>query len=231
MNTKHILLSLVTGIVLTGSLAFAAQGNDQLRAKSRAKVAKPTTATTTTVRGSGGTVHTPSQAATVGTSDRVRTRNRVVSTTGSSRTFRTGNRVVNRNYPYRSYSYRTYSSGYPYYGYGYPYSSYGYGYPSYGLGVTFGAPYGYSNYPYGYGDYPSNYSYGYYSSNRAGYGNGSIVAAVQSRLARAGYYRGPIDGVMGRGTSYAIRAYESRHGLRVDGVISGQLLRNMGLRY
>ena len=170
--------------------------------------------------------------ATLGTSDRVRTRNRVVSTTGSSRTFRTGNRVVTtRNYPRRSYSYRTYSYGYPYYGYGYPYSSYGYGYPSYGLGVTFGAPYyGYSNYPYGYGDYPSNYSYGYYSSNRAGYGNGSIVAAVQSRLARAGYYRGPIDGVMGPGTSYAIRAYESRHGLRVDGVISGQLLRNMGLR-
>ena len=54
---------------------------------------------------------------------------------------------------------------------------------------------------------------------------------VQTRLARAGYYHGPIDGAMGPRTHYAIRAYERDHGLRVDGMISGQLLRNMGLRY
>ncbi len=36
---------------------------------------------------------------------------------------------------------------------------------------------------------------------------------------------------MGPRTHYAIRAYERDHSLRVDGVISGQLLRNMGLRY
>jgi peptidoglycan hydrolase-like protein with peptidoglycan-binding domain len=57
------------------------------------------------------------------------------------------------------------------------------------------------------------------------------VIDVQRRLARAGYYRGPIDGIMGPGTRFAIRAYERDHGLRVDGVISGQLMRNMGLRY
>ena len=54
---------------------------------------------------------------------------------------------------------------------------------------------------------------------------------VQSRLARAGYYHGAIDGVMGQRTHYAIVAYERDHGLRVDGAISRQLLRNMGLRY
>jgi hypothetical protein len=97
------------------------------------------------------------------------------------------------------------------------------------VGVTFGAPY-YGYYPYNYG-YPYDYSYGYYSYNQPAYGNGSIVVTVQSRLARAGYYRGPIDGIMGPETSYAIRAYERHHGLRVDGVISGPLLRNMGFRY
>ena len=133
------------------------------------------------------------------------------------------------SYPSRSYStgYRSYN-----YGYGYPYYSYG---PS--ISIGFGYPYSYGYYPYSYGYssyYPYNYSYGYYGYNRPAYdtyANGSIVIQVQSRLARAGYYHGAIDGVMGPRTHYAIRAYERDHGLRVDGVISGQLLRNMGLRY
>ena len=109
------------------------------------------------------------------------------------------------------------------FGFGYPYYSYGYGYPYYS--------YGYYPYDY-YGSYP--YNYGYYYYNQPGYdtyANGSVVIQVQSRLARAGYYHGPIDGVMGPRTHYAIQAYERDHGLRVDGVISGQLLRTMGLRY
>ena len=116
-----------------------------------------------------------------------------------------------------------YSYGYPYYGYGYgPSVSFGFGYPSYGFGY----------YPYDYGYYPYNYNYGYYyRSGYNTYGNGSIVIQVQSRLARAGYYHGPIDGRMGPGTRFAIRAYERDHGMRVDGVISGPLVRNMGLRY
>jgi hypothetical protein len=87
---------------------------------------------------------------------------------------------------------------------GYPYSVYGY-YP-YGYS-------GYSYYPYGYG-YPS--SYGYYSSYRpvyrGQYANNSSVVRLQERLARAGYYHGAIDGVMGPRTRYAIRAYERDHG-------------------
>jgi Putative peptidoglycan binding domain len=91
----------------------------------------------------------------------------------------------------------------------------------------FGFPYPYYGYyPYGY--YP--YNYGYYYYNQPAYG-GSIVIQVQSRLARAGFYHGRIDGVMGPRTHYAIRAYERAHGLRMDGVISRQLLGTMGLRY
>ena len=117
-------------------------------------------------------------------------------------------------------------------GFGYPSYSYG-GYPYYGYSYYPYRSYGYSYYPYDYG-YPYDYSYGYYHYHRPVYGHAydaSIVVQVQTRLARAGYYHGPIDGVMGPRTHYAIRAYERDHGLRADGVISRQLMVTMGLRY
>jgi hypothetical protein len=104
----------------------------------------------------------------------------------------------------------------------------GFGYPFYPYYNSYwGYPYGY--YPYGY----YYYNQPYYNQPAYGYGpyNGSLVLQVQRRLARAGYYRGAIDGMMGPRTRYAIRTYERDHGLRVDGVISGQLLATMGLRY
>src|SRR5207249_10463033 len=59
-------------------------------------------------------------------------------------------------------------------------------------------------YPYGYyGGYGSGYAYGNSS--------GSRVAELQSRLARAGYYHGAIDGILGPATRRAIRAYERDH--------------------
>jgi peptidoglycan hydrolase-like protein with peptidoglycan-binding domain len=54
---------------------------------------------------------------------------------------------------------------------------------------------------------------------------------VQTRLAREGYYYGAIDGIMGRRTRAAIRAYERTHNLPVDGVITQELLGTMRLRY
>jgi hypothetical protein len=216
MNTKHILISVVAGAMLTGSVAMAAHGNDQTGSKTKVRAAKNTATTITTGGNKGvrsGTVRNRSTVFTGGNTTAVRTgtvRNR-------SRVYVSGSRY-GYSYPYRSYGY----------GYGYPYYSYG---PSVSFG--FGYPYSYGYYPYDYyGTQP--YSYGYYGHNRPAYNtyaNGSIVIQVQSRLARAGYYRGAIDGVMGPRTHYAIQAYERDHGLRVDGTISGQLLRNMGLRY
>jgi len=219
MNTKRILISVVTGLILTGSLVMAAPGNDRARSKAKVRAAKQTTTMTT---GGKAAIRTRSFA-TGGNRAAIRTRS--FATGGNTATVRTRDRsrvfVGGRtySYPYRSYSY---GYGYPYYSYG---SSFGFGYPYY----SYGYPYGYS-----YGSYPYDYSYGYYSYDRSGYGayaNGSIVIQVQSRLARAGYYRGAIDGAMGPRTRYAIQAYERDHGLRVDGAISGSLLRNMGLRY
>ena len=112
-----------------------------------------------------------------------------------------------------------------YYG-GYPYSG---GYPYYSNYYYGGYPYG----SYGHGYNSNNYygsSYPYYSNRTVyrGY-NGSVVERVQERLARAGYYRGPIDGLMGPRTRYAIQVYERRHGLPADGVIDRRLLATMGI--
>jgi hypothetical protein len=112
----------------------------------------------------------------------------------------------NQHYRSRSNIYFGFGAGYPY-GYGY-----GYGYPYYGT------------YPYGYGYYTPRYTV-----YDRGITDDATVAAVQRRLARAGYYHGSIDGVIGPGTRSAIRGFERNNGLQVDGVIDGQLLRTMGL--
>jgi len=120
------------------------------------------------------------------------------------------------------------NNGY-YGGTGYYYGG-GYGYPNYGYSYW---PYGYSYWPYssyGYGYYPysyNNYGYSYYTP-AYGY-DGSTVAAVQHRLGELGYYHGVVDGVIGPRTRAAIAAYESRHGLIVDGRISRPLLGRLGL--
>jgi putative peptidoglycan binding protein len=88
---------------------------------------------------------------------------------------------------------------------------------------TFGFPFFYP-YPY-YGYYP----YDYYSYNDYGYGYGNTVAEVQRRLARAGYYRGPIDGILGPRTQRAIRAYERDHNMPAYGVIDGRFSKTLGL--
>ena len=101
-----------------------------------------------------------------------------------------------------------------------------------GFGYPFGYPYWYDGfYPYGYG---YGYGYGYDNYDPAGYGDaaaydGSLVAQVQTRLARAGLYRGAIDGVMGSETRRAIRAYQRSNGLRADGTITKPLIATMGL--
>ncbi|HET9368572.1 MAG TPA: peptidoglycan-binding domain-containing protein [Candidatus Udaeobacter sp.] len=101
--------------------------------------------------------------------------------------------------------------------------------------------YAYNYYPYGY--YPSPYDYdpGYYDSGvyqneeyygQNGYGDSadSTVAAAQQQLAREGYYRGQIDGVVGPETRRAVARYQSSHGLRVTGALTADTLEALGLR-
>ena len=88
---------------------------------------------------------------------------------------------------------------------------------------TFGFPFFYP-YPY-YGYYP----YDYYGYNDYGYGDARLVVEVQRRLARAGYYHGAIDGILGPETRRAIRAYERDHKMPTYGVIDRQLVRTLGV--
>ena len=89
----------------------------------------------------------------------------------------------------------------------------------------FGDPFFYYPYPYGYG-YDS-YDEPVYQG-RVGYTD-SVIGEVQLRLARGGYYNGAIDGVSGRETRRAIRAYEHAHALPQDGRVGQRLLTTMGL--
>jgi hypothetical protein len=144
----------------------------------------------------------------------------------SSRNWSGGNQFIfsgGFGYPYYWDSYPSWSWGIPYafnYGYysnGY-YPSYGYGfgypyywYPSWSWSIPYVFNYGY--YSYGYNpsyryddDYYSEPAYGY------GYADRSSIAQLQRRLARAGYYYGAIDGIMGSQTRRAIRTYERAYG-------------------
>ena len=96
------------------------------------------------------------------------------------------------------------SFGFPFWGlWGFPwwygsYYPYRYPYGYYGGGGYYGNGYYGNGYNYGYG-----YNNGYSNS----YGNNSSVRDLQRKLADAGYYHGPIDGIMGSRTEHALRAY------------------------
>ncbi len=53
--------------------------------------------------------------------------------------------------------------------------------------------------------------------------------AVQRALAQRGYYRGPIDGALGKGTKAAIARYQDDKGLAVTGNINVKTLRSLGI--
>ena len=58
-------------------------------------------------------------------------------------------------------------------------------------------------------------------------GRQNIVARVQEQLIALGLYPGPVDGVGGMMTSDAVRTYQSRNNLNVDGQITNELLSHM----
>jgi Putative peptidoglycan binding domain len=105
---------------------------------------------------------------------------------------------------------------YPYYAYGdYPYDDYGYANNDY--------PYSYyDSSPYDYDQQPA------YDSDQ--YGNSAAISAVQSKLAKLGYYRGAIDGVEGDETQAALARYQEEHDLSVTGTLTAATLQSLGLR-
>ena len=109
---------------------------------------------------------------------------------------------------------------YPYYAYGYPYDDY-------------------SSYPY---DYYGGYPYSYYDSHSSDYNDQSsyagsqqaagnpTVSAIQSELAKLGYYNGAIDGIPGDETEAALARYQQDQDLSVTGTVNAPTLQSLGIR-
>jgi len=72
-------------------------------------------------------------------------------------------------------------------------------------------------------DNSSRETLSYYGSS------GKEVIEIQKRLKAWGYYRGPIDGKYGYQTYQAVRYFQSKNGLKVDGIAGKQTLYALGL--
>ncbi len=58
---------------------------------------------------------------------------------------------------------------------------------------------------------------------------GQEVRTIQTKLKNWGYYRGTVDGIYGKQTEAAVIKFQSKNGLRVDGIAGTQTLRAMGI--
>jgi Putative peptidoglycan binding domain len=85
-------------------------------------------------------------------------------------------------------------------------------------------------YPYDYYDYdPYDYDDQSAYVDADQYGNNATLSAVQSQLAKLGYYRGVIDGVVGDETQAALARYQEDHDLSVTGTLTAATLQSLGL--
>jgi redox-regulated HSP33 family molecular chaperone len=58
---------------------------------------------------------------------------------------------------------------------------------------------------------------------------GSAVKQIQTKLKTWGYYSGSVDGVYGSATEKAVRSFQKKNGLTVDGKAGPQTLKAMGI--
>lgn len=72
--------------------------------------------------------------------------------------------------------------------------------------------------------------YGYSSAVLSYYGSrGDEVANIQKKLKQWGYYDGKVDGIFGYRTYKAVRYFQYKNGLKVDGVVGAETLSALGL--
>ena len=112
-------------------------------------------------------------------------------------------------------------------------------------GTWIGLDAGYSPwdyYPYSaYDYYPYDYYPGYYAGVEPTYSNDGVsatadqqadptVSAVQSRLAKLGYYHGVVDGLFGPDTRAALTRYQIDHRLSVTASLTTDTLQSLGIQ-
>ena len=58
---------------------------------------------------------------------------------------------------------------------------------------------------------------------------GSAVEKIQQKLSDWGYYSGDVDGIYGSRTESAVRTFQQKNGLTVDGIVGNETLAALGL--
>ncbi len=114
-------------------------------------------------------------------------------------------------YPYYASGYYPYddTASYPYDNSGYPYDYYGGYYP--------------------YDDYQDNNDNDSTNTAPDQYASNPTVSAVQSELAKLGYYNGVVDGVLGDQTEAALARYQQDRDLSVTGTLNPDTVQSLGL--
>ena len=58
---------------------------------------------------------------------------------------------------------------------------------------------------------------------------GATVKTIQQKLKRWGYYTGSVDGIFGTKTKEAVRYFQRKNGLKVDGIVGPATLKALGM--
>ncbi len=58
---------------------------------------------------------------------------------------------------------------------------------------------------------------------------GTEVRNIQTRLKKWGYYNGAVDGIYGQKTAAAVKYFQRKNGLKVDGIAGKETLKAMGI--
>jgi N-acetylmuramoyl-L-alanine amidase len=58
---------------------------------------------------------------------------------------------------------------------------------------------------------------------------GSTVKTIQKKLKNWGYYKGAVDGIFGAKTKQAVRYFQSKNNLKVDGIVGDKTLKALGI--
>ncbi len=68
------------------------------------------------------------------------------------------------------------------------------------------------------------------SSVRRGSSDREIIRQIQTKLKNWGYYTGSVDGIFGSQTDAAVRYFQRKNGLSVDGIVGAKTAAAMGLK-
>ena len=58
---------------------------------------------------------------------------------------------------------------------------------------------------------------------------GSTVKTIQRKLKNWGYYKGAVDGIFGPKTKEAVKYFQRKNGLKVDGIVGAKTLKALGI--